>query len=113
MHQHSLKLFFIFLVLLGLPACSVYRIDSQDTTSDSYPPKASYHEVVYLEKIDKPYEITGEVTVSVENSRGFSDVLLQMRDQAALLGGDAITAVSSGREGSLRTRYTAKVAVFK
>ena len=68
---------------------------------------------MYEEKVDKPHEFVGTVSVSVENARPLADVLDQMRVQAAMLGGDVITAVSFVPEGPMRKRYTAKVAVFK
>ncbi len=113
MGQYFIQLVVLFMAVTVLPGCSLYRIDSQDTTLDYYPPKASQQDVVYMERIDKPYEVVGVVAVSVEKVRPLSDVLEQMRVQAALLGGDAITALNSEPEGLIRTRYTAKVAVFK
>ena len=113
MGQYFIQLVVLFMAVTVLPGCSLYRIDSQDTTLDYYPPKASQQDVVYMERIDKPYEVVGVVAVSVEKVRPLSDVLEQMRVQAALLGGDAITALNSEPEGLIRTRYTAKVAAFK
>ncbi|MBF0388442.1 MAG: hypothetical protein HQL20_11455 [Candidatus Omnitrophica bacterium] len=113
MRQLTVKLSIFIAAVFVLPGCSLYRIDYQDTTRDYYPPKSSKQDVVYLEKIDKPHEFVGVVVVSVENTRPLEDVLQQMRGQAALLGGDAITAVSSGPEGLMRTCYKAKVAVYK
>src|SRR3989339_1265898 len=96
------NLLFVLMMLTVLAGCSLYRIDSEDTTLDFYPPKKSLQEVVYMEKIDKPYEVVGMVTVSVENARPFEEVLARMRNEAAILGGDAITGVRSGPEGLIR-----------
>jgi hypothetical protein len=104
----------------------VYRIDSEDTTLDFYPPKASANDVIYLEKIDKPYEVVGVVSLDAERTRPMEDILLKMRYEAAILGGDAITDVRSDLNEAkggksepflinarLRVRYSAKVIVFK
>jgi hypothetical protein len=110
-------------VLMG---CSMYSIDSQDTTLDFYPPKASPDKVAYLEKVDQPHEVIGLVTVDAERNRPFDEVVAKMKDEAAILGGDAITDVhqdfgerAGQRTGSLlgnahvRIRYIAKVVAFK
>lgn len=113
MAQNVGKIVVFLMLIMALPGCSFYRVDSQDTTLDFYPAKASFSDVAYLEKIDKPYEVVGIVAVSVENGQPLADVLGQMRGQAALLGGDAITAVEVEPEGAMRKRYKSKVVVFK
>ena len=54
------------LLLLFLAAftsgCTVYQIDSKDISQDFYAPKTSIDDVVYLEKVDKPYTEIGTVT---------------------------------------------------
>jgi hypothetical protein len=112
--------------LFPLAGCSVYRIDSEDTTLDFYPPKASALDVAYLEKIDKPYEVVGVVSLDAERSRPIEDILLKMRYEAAILGGDAITGLRSDLSEAkekksqplllnarIRVRYSAKVIIFK
>ena len=113
MLKSILKISFVLIGALMLAGCSIYRIDSQDTTPDYYPPRKSSQEVYYQEKMNRPFEIVGSVMVSVENGRSFDEVLARMRGEAALLGGDVITGVIHEPEGVIRTRYTAKVAVFK
>ena len=119
------KFIFSFAACLVLVGCSFYNIDSQDTTLDFYPPKASPDKVVYLEKVDQPHEVIGIVTVDAERNRPFDEVVAKMKYEAAILGGDAITDVRRDiGEGTkktekflsnayIRLRYTAKVVVFK
>ncbi len=120
------KLSLCLFVCLFLAGCSFYRIDSEDTTLDFYPPKDVSDGVVYLEKVDKPHEVIGIVTVDAERSKPFDEIVAKMKSEAAVLGGDAITdvrdtagdSVGSGspallRNAYVRTRYTAKVVVFK
>ena len=111
---------------LVLTGCSLYSIDSQDTTLDFYPPKASADMVAYLEKADQPHEVIGIVTVDAERSRPLGEVVAKMKYEAAILGGDAITDVrrdlgqNAGAKPDgllsnayIRVRYTAKVVAFK
>lgn len=106
--------------------CSIYRIDSQDTTLDFYPPKASAKDVIYLEKVDKPYEVIGVISLDAERTRPMDDILEKMRYEAAILGGDAITDIRPGinetnskklklglASAGIRVRYVAKVIKFK
>jgi uncharacterized lipoprotein YajG len=120
------KFIFLLAACLVLIGCSFYNIDSQDTTLDFYPPKASPDKVVYLEKVDQPHEVIGIVTVDTERNRPFEEVVAKMKYEAAILGGDAITDVrrdvgeGAGKKPEkflsnayIRIRYIAKVAVFK
>ncbi|MBF0594704.1 MAG: hypothetical protein HQL22_07030 [Candidatus Omnitrophica bacterium] len=113
MYLHFRTTFYLLIASAMLTGCSVCRIDSQDTTSDYYPPKKSSQEVMYQPKIDHPNEIIGTVIISVDNGTTYDDVILKMKNEAALLGGDAITGIVSSPEGIIRTRYTGKVAVLK
>ncbi len=109
----TLRIYFALTFVILLSGCSIYRIDSEDTTLDFYPSKRSLQDVGYLEKIDKPFEVVGMVTVSVENAKSVEEVILKMRQEAAVLGGDAVTGVRFVPEGLIRKRYTGKVVVFK
>lgn len=108
-------------------SCSIYHINSVDSTNDYYPSK-SVDEVVYLEEIDEDYEIIGVVTVNSERKqRSIDDILVKMKREAAILGGDAITDIQSDATGVwkhlpvqqtignayIRANYTASVIVFK
>ncbi|MBF0618695.1 MAG: hypothetical protein HQL19_00850 [Candidatus Omnitrophica bacterium] len=106
------RLILLLIAIIFLAGCSVYRIDSQDTTLDFYPPKNTPERVQFLEKVEKPHDIIGIVTVATERSRPMAEVVTKMRYEASVLGGDAITDVRSEPSGIL-VRHTAKVVVFK
>lgn len=124
-----MKCFVLFLLLaVGfLSGCSFYQVDSKGTTSDFYKPKKSINDVAYLEKIDKPYEEIGVVTVITERRQTLEDVLPKLKNEAAILGGDVITDIQTDADdlwkkveprklfgnAYTRTKYTAKVVVFK
>ena len=125
---------FIAFIFLGV-GCSVYQIDSKDTTQDFYPPKKSIDEVMYMETVDQPYEEIGIVTVTTERRQTLEDVLPKLRQEAAILGGDAITDIRTDATGSwkkmtsvswkkiklqkllgnayIRANYTARVLALK
>ena len=114
---------FVFLT----SSCMVYHINSIDNTEAFYPQK-SIDEVVYLEKIDQPFEVIGTVTVNGERKqRSYDDVIVKMRREAAILGGNAITNIRSDATGVwkrlpiqkklgnayVRANYTADVVIYK
>ena len=116
------KFIFILAACFVLVGCSIYSVDSQDTTLDFYPPKASPDKVAYLEKVEQPHEVIGIVTVDAERNRPLEEVVAKMKDEAAILGGDAITDVRQDpgadtgskigkflRDTSIRVRYTGKL----
>ncbi len=122
----AMVLILLMIGILPFSGCSLYRIDSEDTTLDFYPPKASANDVAYLEKLDKPYEVVGIVSLDAERSRAIEDIILKMRYEAAILGGDAITDLRSDLSEAkekrsrpllinarIRVRYSAKVIIFK
>ena len=124
-----MKYFILSIALIAgsLSGCTVYQIDSKDTTLDFYPPKKNIDDVVYMEKIDKPYEEIGIVSVTTERRQSLEDVLPKLKYEAAILGGDVITDVKTDAGGAwkniklqnllknanIRTKYTAKVVVLK
>lgn len=116
------------LLLTGfLSGCTLYQIDSKDMTQDFYPPKKNIADVTYLEKVDQPYIEIAIVTVNIERRRGLEDVLPKLKQEAAILGGDAITDIQTDATGAwkkyapqklmgnayIRANYTAKVLVLK
>jgi hypothetical protein len=119
------------LLLLFLAAftsgCTVYQIDSKDISQDFYAPKTSIDDVVYLEKVDKPYTEIGTVTVTTERNQSLSDVLPKLKQEAAVLGADAITDLQGTSSdlwkklkpqqllgnAYIRTDYTVKAIVWK
>jgi len=123
MKRTVLSLAFLVACLSG---CTVYQINSKDTTKGFYPPKKSIDEVRYMEKVDQPFEEIGIVTVTTERIHSIDDVLPLLKQEAAILGGDVITDVKEDTGGAwknaklqkllgnsnIRTSYTAKVLVF-
>ncbi len=124
-----MKYFVLFLLLAvgPLSGCSFYQVDSKGTTPDFYEPKKSIDDVAYLEKIDQPYEEIGVVTVITERRQTLEDVLPKLKNEAAILGGDAITDIQTDADvlwkkvkphklfgnAYTRAKYTAKVVVLK
>ena len=92
--------------------CSLYRVDSNAVSSDFYPPKDSADKVVYLEKLDKPYEVIGLVKITTDRTSPREEVLAKMRYEAAVLGADAVIELASDH-APFRVEYTAKAVVFK
>jgi hypothetical protein len=122
------RLILTLLVFIGFTTgCTMYNIDSRDTTLDFYPPKQNISDVQYLETVDKPYVEIGLVTVTTERRQSLEDVLPMLKQEAAILGGDIITDIQTNASGSwekikanklfgnayLRANYTAKVLVLK
>ena len=120
-------LFILLFLAFCTSGCTVYQIDSKDTSQDFYAPKTSIDDVVYLEKVDKPYTEIGTVTVTTERNQALSDVLPKLKQEAAVLGADAITDLEASSSDMwkrlkpqqllgnayLRTDYTVKAIVWK
>ena len=116
-----------FLGLMFLTGCSLYSIDSEDVATEYYAPKSSTKDIVYLEQLDRPYEIIGFVTVNTERRQSQDQLIEKMKREAAILGGDAITNITSNAPESwkripfkralgnayIRSKHTATVVVFK
>ncbi len=121
------KIFLMFILAGVLTGCSIYQIDFRNTSEDSYPSKTGIDQVLYMEKVDKPFKEIGVATVTTERRQALEDVLPKLRQEAAILGGDAITDVQSDATGIwkkikphklfgnayIRATYSAKVIVFK
>jgi len=121
------KIFLLSILAVALTGCTLYQIDSRDTTKDFYPPKTDISQVQYLEKVDRASEEIGEVTVTTERRQSLADVLPKLEQEAAILGGDAITDIQTDATGTwkkirpqklfgnayIRATYTAKVIIFK
>ena len=117
---------FLFLAIFS-SGCTVYQIDSKDTSQDYYAPKTSIDDVVYIEKVDKPYTEIGTVTVTTERRQTLEDVMPKLKQEAGMLGADAITDVQGDAtdfwkalpqqkiigNGYIRSTYTAKAIVWK
>ena len=119
-------LLFIFLLLVT-SGCTIYHIDSQETSGYYYPSKGSASEVIYLENINQPHKIIGYVTVNAERRQSLSEILAKMKREAAIIGADAITEIKTDSTGTwkkfpaqnvignayLRANFTATAVVFK
>ena len=117
---------FLFLAVFS-SGCTVYRIDSKDISQDLYVPKTNIDDVAYIEKTDKPYTEIAIVTVTTERSQSWQDVLPKLKQEAGMLGADAITDVQNEAtafwkkiapekflsNAYIRTTYTAKAIVWK
>ena len=121
------KNFIPFLVgVLLSSGCSFYQINSKDTSDAYYPPKTSIDDVAYVEKVDKPYTQIAVVTVSAERRQSLADVLPKLKQEAGMLGADAITDVKNEpgdpwkklrphrflRNAYIRTDYSARAIVW-
>lgn len=125
--KNLLLLSMLLLPIVAITGCSVYSIDSKDTTQDFYMPKKSVEEVQYLEKVDQPSVQIGIVTVATERRQSLADVLPKLKQEAAILGGDIITDIQSNAQGKwksvtfqkllgnayVRCEFSAKVLVLK
>ena len=122
------RILFAFLFLAGFASgCTVYQIDSKDTSQEYYVPKTSIDDVAYIEKVDKPYTEIGSVTVTTERTQTLEEVLPKLKQEAGMLGADAITDVSSDAtelwkkyapqkvlgNAYIRVTFTAKAIVWK
>jgi len=120
-------LFSLLFLTIVSSGCTVYQIDSKDKSDDYYVPKTSIDDVAYLETTDKPYTEIAEVTVTTERRQPLADILPKLKQEAGMLGADAIIDVTSDstalwkkivpeKEMSnayIRSTYTAKAIVWK
>src|SRR5277367_2288594 len=102
-------LFYILFLTIFTCGCTVYQIDSKDTSQDYYVPKTSIDDVAYIEKVDKPYTEIGTVTVTTERRQPFDDVLPKLKQEAGMLGADAITDVQSDATDFWKTYAPRKI----
>ena len=118
-------LFLITLVLLT-SSCSIYHVSSINTTDEFYPSKDTF-DIPYEENITQPYDVIGIVTVNAERRQLISEVIVKIKKEAAILGGDAITDIKTDATGIwkslpaqeiignayVRSNFTASVIVYK
>jgi hypothetical protein len=117
---------FLFLAIFS-SGCTIYQINSKETSPDLYVSKTSIDDVQYVEKTDKPYTEIAEIAVTTERNQAFQDVLPKLKQEAGMLGADAITDVQSDAtdlwkkvapkkllgNAYIRATYTAKAIVWK
>ena len=122
-----MRTFLFIIVCLSFSGCSIYQVDSHETSPNYFPPKYSSQDIQYLDTVPQAYEEIGNVTVTTERRQSMDEVLDKMKREAATLGGDALTDLQSDAGGLwkkikpqkllgnayIRTNYTAKVIVFK
>jgi hypothetical protein len=128
MHNTKIRLVFLLSVVVLLSSCTLYQIDSRDTSTDFYPPKNSASAVTYIEIVTHAHDVIGYVTVNAERYQDLESVLEKMKREAAILGGDAITDIrTNGGTGkwaqikpkelfgnaNVRTNFIATVVAFK
>lgn len=120
-------LFILLFSSIFSSGCTVYQIDSKDTSQEYYSPKTSIDDVAYVEKADKPYIEIGKVTVTTERVVTLEDVMPKLKQEAGMLGADAITDLQSDAtdfwkalpsqkiigNAYIRTTYTAKAIVWQ
>ncbi|HQP10606.1 MAG TPA: hypothetical protein PKV41_04410 [Candidatus Omnitrophota bacterium] len=122
------KFLALTICVLLLSSCTLYHVTSVEQTDAYYPAKASVDDVVYLKEIDREdYTVIGTVTVNGERrQRSFDEVILKMRREAALIGGDAITNIQTDATGVwkklpaqdilknayVRANFSASVVIF-
>ncbi len=88
-----------FLIVLSASGCSLYTVNSEETTEDFYPSKSSASQILYLERVDQAHKVIGYVTVNTERTKTLEEVVDQLKREAAILGGDAITDVQTDATG--------------
>jgi hypothetical protein len=121
------RILFTFLLLsVFTPGCTLYQIDSKDTSEEYYVPKTNITEVAYVEKVDKPFTQIAMVSVTTERRQTLEDVLPKLKQEAGMLGADAITDVHNEATAMwkavkpqkllanayIRTTYSAKAIVW-
>ena len=99
----KIKLFTYLMLGIVVSGCSVYSINSEETTKSYYPSKQSISEVSYMNTVEKPHDIIGYVEVKTERNQRISDVIEKMKREAALLGADAITQIETDATGTWKT----------
>ena len=117
----------LLLLVIFSSGCTVYQISSKDSSQDFYAPKTNIDQVAYIEKVDKPYVQIAQVTVTTERNQAMESVIPKLKQEAAILGADAITDVRGEAaelwkqlkpqkflgNAYIRTDYTAKAIVWK
>lgn len=87
-------------VLFLTASCSFYNVNSEEVSDNFYPSKKSAAEVEFLETVSQPHEVLGFITVNTERNKNMPDVISQMKKEAAMMGGDAITNITTDASGA-------------
>jgi len=118
----------VLVLSLVLSGCSLYHLDSEDTTLDYYPPKASLKDVAYIPNVSRNYVVIGKAFANGERRQlNAGETAHKLKMEAAKLGGDAITNIETDATGVwkklpgqklignafVRANFRADVVVFK
>ncbi|MCK5214273.1 MAG: hypothetical protein KAR05_02840 [Candidatus Omnitrophica bacterium] len=120
------KTILLLTLSIFVSGCSIYRINSEEVTSNYYPSKKP-EQVQVLEETSDSYEIVGFVTINSERNQNFEEIVEKIKKEAAVLGGDAIINITTNATGTwkklpaqkfvgnayVRANYSATVIVFK
>lgn len=87
-------------VVLLTASCSIYHINSEEVSTSFYPSKTSASEVDFLDSVSQQHEVLGFITVNTERNKRMQDVIAQMKREAAVMGADAITNITSDATGT-------------
>ncbi len=93
------RLPFLAVLICALSACSLYHVNSEEVTSNFYASKKDPSSIVYVENVTRSHEVIGFVTVNAERRQSMPQVLEKMKKEAAILGGDALTNMTSNATG--------------
>lgn len=124
--MRSSELMLLLGIVLLTSSCSLYRVNTEEITSEYYPPTKA-EEVKILESITQPHEVIGYITVNTERNQKMDEVLSKMKKEAAKLGGQAVTNIHSDATGAwkkvpvqklfgkayIRANFTAQVIILK
>ncbi len=124
-----MKRFFLLMAIIFLTSgCSLYQIESDSIIYTPHPKKETLNDIAYLENVNKPYEVIGQITVNAERNQRRANVIEKLKTEAAILGGDAITNIRTNTgtgqwakikpkkifgNANIRINYVADVIVFK
>ena len=120
------KTILLLTLSIFVSGCSIYRINSEEVTSNYYPSKKP-EQVQVLEETSDSYEIVGFVTINSERNQNFEEIVEKIKKEAAVLGGDAIINITTNATGTwkklpaqkfvgnadVRANYSATVIVFR
>ena len=120
------KIFPLIAVVLLTSSCSLYQVTSYETSDDYFPSKKSPSDVAYLATVDQDHTVIGDVVINTERRQRLDDVIEKMKQQAAVMGGDAITDLKTDSTGTwkklpaqdllsngyVRANFTATVVVL-
>lgn len=113
--------------VFAISGCSLYSIDSEEVTTNFYTSKTADNQVEYVETITRPHEVIGFVTVNAERNQKMPEIMARIRHEAAVIGGDAFTNITTNASGSwkkvppqrllknayIRANYSATVVIYK